>query len=322
MLLPTTFLLGWLAGYVLSIVYFLGRKLSPLPRTLLLIATAALTLFAPLCIPSDFPIARCLLATTLLMFLMKSWDLHLHPAKYASVPLRIYAPFLMNHCLVVPRHARDFLTDLTLRTRLLHFASRTALFLLATLALWLLWQYDWSRRSFWCEHIAKAVVVFLWIASAWDSYGSLCQLLGARIDPFTTGALSAHSPAALWRSWHQSISHWLLRDVVEPLRRLSPACPLRNALCTLTAFVVSGLMHEYMVSLPLHRFTGYMMLFFLTQGLAVIATRRIALQGRWRILGAVLTYAFTIFCAVWLFAPVNEVLPFYANPIPAFLQLR
>ena len=85
-------LLAFLGGYFLALLFFLGR--TPGRRhTGLLAVTLFLSLAAPLAIPASAPVYRCLIATTLLFLLMKSWEVYLHPKKYVNLSLRQYASF-------------------------------------------------------------------------------------------------------------------------------------------------------------------------------------------------------------------------------------
>ena len=89
-----TFLLSFVGGYIFSLLFFFGRRLPFLWRTILFILTALLTLACPLCIPIKFPVARCLIATTLVLFVIKSWDLYLHSAVAWRLKLSGISKFL------------------------------------------------------------------------------------------------------------------------------------------------------------------------------------------------------------------------------------
>jgi hypothetical protein len=308
-------LLASLCGYALSLLFFLTRTTTRRPRFVLLLFTGSLTLAAPLAIPAQFPIYRCLVATTLVFFIMKGWEVHLHPGKYANVSLRTYAPFLMNHCLTVPDHTGHFTDAHPLPRRVRHFLVTTLYITFATTALYRVFQHDWSPHSFWSEHFVKAAASFIWIDCAFPWYGALWHLAGFKIVKFNHRMWLADTPAQFWRRYHRPAYIWLRQDIFKPLRVLrSPGTAL------LLTFFLSGLIHEYILTVSLSRMTGHMLAFFTLQGLASWLTWPIHLKGAWKLVGLAATYAFLLTSAVYFFAPVNEGIAFYTNQIPTWIS--
>jgi hypothetical protein len=311
------FALAVVVGYVLSILFFLSRRASRWVRTIELFILFPAVLACPLLIDTSAPVLRCLAGVTLFFFLTKCWDVYLRADFYTRVSLRTWLVFLMNHCFNVPRHCQDFVTVMPFHRRLREFKLRLGGLFIFSFAVWLTLKQDWSQWGFWGEHFVKAIFGLLWIKSAFETYGAIWQLAGARIIPFAPHLFSADTPARFWRRWHRSGYPWYLHDIAEPLRRIGPAF-----IPVMVAFIVSGLVHEYaFAGLPLRHFSGYMLAFFIVQGIAVIAAHRLTLVGPWRILGVVLTWGFVLFSAVWFVAPVNQFVPIYDNPIPSWILL-
>jgi hypothetical protein len=308
--------LAVLAGYALSVLFFLMRRRSRRVRTIGLVILVPAMLACPLLIDPSAPVLRCLAAVTLVFFSMKTWDVYLRPDPYAQVPLRTFLAFLMNHCLILPRHCLDFVTLAPFHHRLRQFNLRMMTLIVASLAVGWAWGHDWTGGVFWFEHFVKAFAVLVWTKTAFEAYGAIWQLAGAKILPFAPNLFSAWSPAQFWRRWHRSGYPWYLHDIAKPLRRIGP-----SFVPVMAAFVVSGLLHEYIAGVCLRRFSGYLLAFFVVQGIAVIATHRVNLVGSWRILGVVLTYAFNWFTAVWFVVPINQFIPFYDNPMPRWILL-
>lgn len=196
-------LLAFLRAYALSLLFFLGRTIAPRWRSVLLVVTVSLTLAAPLIIPASLPVFRCLIATTLVFFITKRWEVRLRPKKYASLSLRTHASFRMNHCLVVPRNTDHFRNGMPLRNRARHFAVRTPYISLATAALYCVFQWDWSHHSFWSEHFLKSAAAFTWIDCAFPWYGAFWHLAGIRTVRFVDQLWLAHTPAQLGRRYHR-----------------------------------------------------------------------------------------------------------------------
>jgi hypothetical protein len=307
--------LAFLCGYALSLLFFLARKKVPRRRMALCVITTALTLLAPLLIPVRFPVSRCLVATTLVFFIMKSCEVHRHPDKYAKVSLLRYAPFLMNHCLVVPRRTDHFRNGLPLANRVRHFVVRTLYISIATAALYGVFQLDWSRHAFWSEHFVKSAAAFAWIDCAFPWYGAFWVLAGVRTIEFNDRLLLAYTPAQFWRRYHRPAHEWLHENVFKPLRIFT-----RPGAALLLTFVVSGLIHEYIIAVSLSRPTGHMLGFFTLQGLVSLITARLHPTGARQIAGLVLTYTFLLASSVYFFAPVDQGIAFYTNEIPAWLS--
>jgi len=310
-------LLAFFCGYVLSLLCFLGRTTSLRRRTVLLVVTASLTFAAPLGIPAAFPVLRCLVATTFVFFVMKSWEVYLHPKKYVHLSLGRYARFLMNHCLTIPGDTDHFGNGLPLWNRVRHFAVRTLYICLATAALYGVFRHDWSRHSFWSEHFVKSAAAFIWIDCAFPWYGAWWRLAGVRTVMFNDHSWLASTPAEFWRRYHRPAHEWLYQDIFRPLRRLRP--PVAVLMLT---FLVSGLMHEYIVAVSLGHATGHMLLFFILHGLASSLTWRLSLSGTGKCCGLVVTYAFLLASSIYFFVPVNEGIAFYTNEIPSWVWPR
>ncbi|KAG0026346.1 hypothetical protein BGZ82_009523 [Podila clonocystis] len=93
----------------------------------------------------------------------------------------------------------------------------------------------------------------------------------------------ATSPAEFWRQWHHLFqyiwvdlgfkpTHYLLRKYVTSNKGMSKGVSqsLEKAVPVMGVFLLSGLMHEYMVVGMWHEKFGYMSTFFLIQGVATI----------------------------------------------------
>lgn len=310
-----TSLLALSAGYVLSLICFICHKLSFRLRTFLFVLITILALVCPLCIPNQFPVFRCLIATTIAIYVFKNWDLYLYPERYRDFTLRQYAPFLMNHCLFFVSSTGGLLNKDTLSVRFRYFLLETIYFSLVFIATYTIFRRDWIAQSFWIEHTFKTTVSGIWLIYAWDWYRSIWRLAGFRTVKFANKPQLAYSPAEFWRRYHREVHRWVYMDVFKPWSVMSPVLAL------LLAFAVSGLAHEYVVSISLEHFNGYMLLFFLLNGLASAVTWRLKLSGIYKYMGIVFTYIFIIFSAVFFFIPVNEGVSFYSNQVPSWIQL-
>ena len=146
--------------------------------------------------------------------------------------------------------------------------------------------------------------LFQLLALAWQQFGVNAQ-------PIMRQPLRAVSLTEFWgRRWNAAF-HFLAQDLVfrPMLRRVGPAG------ATFTVFLLSGVIHELVISLPARGGYGLPSMYFAIQGLGVIfertpTARRFGLGHGWR------GWMFTVACAAgpafWLFHPVfvrNIILP-------------
>jgi hypothetical protein len=183
--------------------------------------------------------------------------------------------------------------------------------LLATGALftatWFVFQVDWRLYSVVLEHVVKTPLVVLMVAAGVNAGTAAWRLAGGQgVSPMGNIAMAA-TPAEFWIRWNRPTQQFLLHYVFMPSggRRH----PVR---AIMTTFLVSGLIHEYVFAIAGARNFGLQLLFFLIQGLGVVASRRLHVLVRSRAVSTVLTLVFNIATAGLFFASANEVVPFYA----------
>lgn len=137
--------------------------------------------------------------------------------------------------------------------------------------------------------------VFHLLALAW-------QRRGAPVRPLMEGPLFSASLAEFWGGrWNRAFSD-LARDLVyRPLwRRAGPAA------CTMLVFLISGVVHDFVISVPARGGYGLPTLYFFIQGLGLLVERtrmgkRAGLGGGWR--GRLFAFAILIGPLFWLFHP-------------------
>jgi hypothetical protein len=159
-------------------------------------------------------------------------------------------------------------------------ALRTALFAAALLLhYWVYWKVvqAFHLRGILLSYLAVpavlligellvAVVTLLWLPT------------GRLLPPLHHSPLLARGVAEFWgRCWNLWFSDWFRSAIFVPLRR-------RPSLALLLVFVISGLMHEWVINVPLWFLTGKklfgtMMLYFLLQAAGVLVERRFLKQS-------------------------------------------
>jgi hypothetical protein len=146
--------------------------------------------------------------------------------------------------------------------------------------------------------------LFQLLALAW-------QQAGVNAQPIMREPLRATSLADFWgRRWNVAF-HFLANDYAfRPILRKFGATG-----ATIFVFLLSGLIHDFIISLPARGDYGLPTAYFLIQGLGVVFERttfgkQIGLGCGWR--GWLFTLICTVGPAVWLFHPIfvrNVILP-------------
>lgn len=132
---------------------------------------------------------------------------------------------------------------------------------------------------------------------------------GVEAAPVMQNPLRANSLTEFWgRRWNTAFKELAFRFTYRPIRRLTAP-----AIATLLVFVLSGLIHELVISVPAGRGYGLPTAYFFVQGLGVI-TERSPLGRKLGLGHGLLGWFFTVVVTAgpvfWLFHP-----PFIKNVI-------
>lgn len=142
------------------------------------------------------------------------------------------------------------------------------------------------------------------ISAIADGLTGLLMLTGLHMSESFESPMLARSSSEFWgRRWNRFITRWAFSNVFVPAggRR-------RPAAATLLVFVISGLMHEYLVVACGHGFgnyTGWMLAFFVVHGLGVMLVSRVPWELP-RLVAVVLHTAFVMVTAPLFFLPLDD----------------
>ena len=129
---------------------------------------------------------------------------------------------------------------------------------------------------------------------------------GLDAEPIMEAPLRSKSVSEFWgRRWNAGFNRLALDFVFRPLARRQGI-----RIATLVAFLVSGLIHELVISLPAGADYGLPTAYFLLQGIGVLSERALP-----QIRGQIFTIVITAVPAFWLFHP-----PFVRNVILPFMK--
>ena len=272
-----------------------------------MVVVLGLVAVAPLWVPGSEPVYRLPATLVTIAMLVKLYDLHVGGERPA---FREFVPYLFNPFLVVYR--RRHAVAQPNREEDLH-ALTWAMVKTAMALPFCVWAFRarWDGVPFLLEHMAKACTIFLAAEYGCAAFAALWRLSGRTAREFMTAPMLARTPADFWRRYNLPVQQFFHENVFLPFggRR----APVR---ATMMVFVVSALVHEYVFGIIIGRVQGYQTLFFLIQGLAVIATLRTRPHGRMKWIAIAATLTFNLVVSVLFFASWNQFLPFYSRPLP------
>jgi predicted DCC family thiol-disulfide oxidoreductase YuxK len=129
---------------------------------------------------------------------------------------------------------------------------------------------------------------------------------GIDIEPIMDGPLRSKSVSEFWgRRWNGAFNRLALDFVFRPLTRRH-----ETRIAILAAFLVSGLIHELVISLPAGAGYGLPTAYFLLQGIGILTERALP-----QVRGRIFTVVIAAVPAFWLFHP-----PFVRNVILPFMK--
>jgi hypothetical protein len=260
---------------------------------------------APLLVPGDRGSTRFLMALLAAILLMKLWDLALEVLRGRTREARDVLRFLVNPMrLVARREGAEHQPSSEQNIR--ELVGGIAGVALALAAFLLSMSFDWATLPFLVEHGLKAIALFICGVSTLHVLAAVTRMLGGYAPDPGAAPLGARTPAEFWRRYNRIVGEFLHHDVFTPLN--GRRHPVR---ATLMAFAVSGLIHEYLVSMAIGQIQGLQVLFFLVQGIAVVLTSRLVLSGVGARVGQVGTFVFNLVTSLIFFASANEVMRIY-----------
>lgn len=270
-------------------------------------------LLLPLMVPAGYPIRRAALVFVSVTAALKLYDVHRATQLIRPPSWPAYLRFTVHPFTLVERKFIDEVQP-PVRQNLICLARGLAIGVIGFALCLRFWQIDFADVPFAVEHVVKTVVLMALVFGVTEVVTAAWRLPGWRARPHLSNFFLARTPADFWRRYSRVISQFLHEDVFKHVggRR----APVR---ATLIVFAVSGLIHEYAFGIVTERVQGYQMAFFMVQGLAVAATRRIKPKGSHAVLWTAGTIVFNLATSVLFFASVNQIWPFWSAGAPVFL---
>jgi len=186
----------------------------------------------------------------------------------------------------------------------LHFPSAVGKMLLGVVLLFGVARFmDQALLAGWIGMIGIILILhfglFHLLAVGW-------RIAGLDAEPIMDAPLRSKSLSEFWgRRWNAAFNRLALDFVFRPLARRHG-----TTIATMAAFLVSGLIHELLTSLPAGAGYGLPTAYFLLQGIGILTERALP-----QIRGQIFTIVITAVPAFWLFHP-----PFVRNVILPFMK--
>jgi len=291
-------------GAIAIVSFFLFRHVQGAGRTL---AWLALTLVAaPL--PALFSLEnkplRFAAALVTICSLVKLYDVFRTPEMTRRTSLIGYLISFCNPAWLVWRRTPPSIPE---SQNVRWIVAGVPLAILLLIVLDAVFHTDWTNRPFVLEHLAKVAVVVAETAllaniaaAVWRSLGGL-GLIPMR------NLLTVRTPGEFWLRWNIPAQQFFHEYV------FIPAGGRRHwARGVMATFLVSGLIHEYVLGIAAGRVLGSQMAYFVLQGIAVVVWRRSLAPFGMATFSIVLALAFQIASSVLFFSGVNAILPFYS----------
>jgi alginate O-acetyltransferase complex protein AlgI len=186
--------------------------------------------------------------------------------------------------------------------------------LLGVVLTWVVARWAWPERPLVTGWIGMVGAIFILHFGVFHLLSLAWRHAGINAVPLMRNPLRATSLGEFWgRRWNTGFHELASRYAFTPLRR-----SLGVVGAMLTTFLVSGVIHDLVISVPAGGGYGLPTGYFVLQGLAVVSERsapgrRLGLGRGWR--GWVFTVVMTAGPAFWLFPPPfvhNVILPMLA----------
>lgn len=301
------------SGFAAALAFYPALALPRGRRRLLLLLVAVPILLSPLLLPPEAALLRFVVSVNAVALVVKLYDLHRDAERGPRPSFRNFAVLLPNWGSYVLRKL-DGEPQPGRRQNLVHLLWGLV-GLAATSALMAgIFRINWYGQPFYLEHCAKVSGYCLAVVPATTVMVALWRLAGEKARDFTDNPYFSPTPADFWRRYNRPAQQFFYEDIFKPAGGWR--APVR---ATLVTFALSALMHEYAFGIAIGRVQGYQTAYFLLQGCAVAATVRLNPRGWYAFPWILATIAFNLAAAVFFFASVNGLLPFYSQGLPGWL---
>jgi len=285
-------------------------------RATALLAAAAGLLALPLVVSADLPLSRALVAVFTGTYVIKLYDLHRGaPSAVPSWPA--YLLFLASPFCHVYRRLYAAPVP-SVRQNLVRLGRGMGLVAVgwgSWAGLAIVMAARPGAVGFLPEHVSKVTVGFVIVYGCAEVAFALWSLAGLRGHYHFDNFFFARTPADFWRRYNRPVTQYMFENVFRPAGGVR--APVR---AMLAAFFVSGVLHEYIAGIALQNVQGFQMAFFMIQGVAVVATRRLQPRGRAAVVACIAaTMLLNLAVSLLFCASLAQMTDLYSPGAPAWM---
>lgn len=290
-----------------GLAFYAALKLPWRARRIVFVLLLAAVLGSPLVVPPRAPFSKFVAAVYSVTISVKLYDHFCNAeAGFFPGPWLYFTSLVQPFALVLRRVMRE--RRPSRQAEMKQFLACFTAGIAAVALIAGVFSIHWRRYPFIAEHCAKAISVFLMIQFLPNAFVPIFRLLKMPATNFAGPFFLARTPAEFWRLYNRPVWQFFQQYLFKPAG--GAAHPLR---ATLLTFLFSGIVHEYVFDIPAPRLLGLQMLFFMIQGIAVMATIRLRPRGPMAIPATLLTVAFNLATVCIFLTCLNAVMPFYVN---------
>ncbi len=249
--------------------WIITRSSNPWKKGLLFWPAILIQLLMPLPLPKEYPLLKWLLLSNTCLHVFKLIDYYRRYESLSERDRNFKRFFHSFECLYTTDIRKSFVKEggqvegarKALKQGLLYLALGTTFLLLNRHFGW------WSALggSPLLDYSTLAAEYYLLCVGLVHLGVGIHRMMGYKVEDFFLEPTRARSPGEFWATWNIPVHEWLRDNIYNKFGgRLHP---YRGLFAT---FLVSGLFHEYIVSLASNTLNGFMLAYFMTQFLFVV----------------------------------------------------
>ncbi len=231
-------------------------------------------LLVPLFLPKEHPILRWFMLSNTCLHVFKLIDYYNRYESLSEKDKNFKRFFQSFECLYTADIRKSFIkTSPPEVGRLVHNQAFIKGFLYVAFGMTFLLlnrRFGWWSAlggSFLLEYSTLAVEYYFLCVGLVNLGVGIHRMMGYEVEGFFHGHARACSPGEFWVRWNVPVHEWLRDNVYRKFGGDGHRYPYCGLFAT---FLVSGLFHEYTVSLATNTFNGFMLAYFMTQFLSVV----------------------------------------------------
>ncbi|MFY8003618.1 MAG: hypothetical protein ACOVNR_02200 [Chitinophagaceae bacterium] len=166
-------------------------------------------------------------------------------------------------------------------------------------------QWHVASISVWLQHSFNFIAFMLFCYDGlWVFFMGFYRFCGGKTILLSNNPLLSATPAEFWRNYNRMASDYFNNYFYKSFKRNK-----RIEWAVFVPFIISALVHEYMLFASSLHLTGLSTLYLLISGIATLVTLRLKLHGYKRVIGIIVTMIYHYFTLYFLLKAYDIVFP-------------